>query len=171
MSGIEVKIIEDRVDLAILQPQMQKLFASVFGRKFTDAEWDHYYLNCPYGTATAFACFDKEVLVGFGGVIPQRLFDRAGNSYDYYLQTAIMIKKEYQNLVLFDQLMQSIHAYVCDRNSFVVAFPNDNTFLPFTKMFGWVLAEQYEIHQYVAGDKKKEIGANRRFVKNLRIDD
>jgi len=135
-------------ELQTVKPAVQALFKSVFGKPLTDRAWEHYYLNAPQGCSHSFDCFIEGRLAAHGGIIPQLLADDAGNSHRYFLQTGIMIDQQHRNLRLFNDLMQAIHVFVRDQQTFVIAFPNDNTFLPFTKMLKWRFVNEYRIRQY-----------------------
>ena len=134
---IEISSVKDTDDFLKIRNSFRDLFVRVFDKELSDEKWNHYYLNCPYGCATSFLYYSKEgSLIGHGGVIPQRLISQSGEVYDYYLQTAVMVDKECRNLLAFKKIMEAIHKYVVDKNTFSLAFPNDNSYGQFIKIFG-----------------------------------
>ncbi len=128
------------------------MFNRVFGKQLSDETWGHYYLNSPYGTSAVFAAYSGKEIIAHGGLIPQKLVSRDGEEYDYYLQTAIMVEKEHRDLHVFKKLMDEIHQYVMERKVFVMAFPNDQSFMPFVKLLKWRNVREYNIYQYVLAD-------------------
>lgn len=129
----------------------QDLFSEVFERPMADEQWKHFYINAPMGTTISFVYYHNSNMVAHGGLIPQRLISKNNDRIDYFLQTAVMVRKDYQNLILFKELMDTIDSYVTDRGTFSLAFPNKRTYLPFVKMLGWRLVREYSIRQYKRG--------------------
>jgi hypothetical protein len=149
---IEIIRVEGQQQLLNLKKDVQGLFIRVFGKQLSDEAWEHYYLNSPYGTSAVFVAYSGKDIIAHGGLIPQKLLSREGEEYDYYLQTAIMIEKEHRGLHLFKKLMDEIHQFVMEREVFDLAFPNDQSFLPFVKLFEWQNVREYSIYQYVLAD-------------------
>jgi len=149
---MEIIRVEGRQQLLNLKKDIQSLFKRVFGKQLSDEAWGHYYLNSPYGTSTVFVAYSGKDIIAHGGLIPQKLVSRDGEEYDYYLQTAIMIEKERRDLHVFKKLMDEIHQYVMEREVFDLAFPNDQSFLPFIKLLEWRNVREYNIYQYVLAD-------------------
>jgi len=149
---MEIIRVEGRQQLLNLKKDIQSLFKRVFGEHLSDEAWRHYYLNTPYGTSTVFVSYSGRDIIAHGGLIPQKLISREGKEYDYYLQAAIMIEQEYRNLDIFKKLMDEIHQYVMEREAFVLAFPNDKSYLPFIKLLEWRNVREYNIYQYILAD-------------------
>lgn len=131
-----------------IKRDFQDLFLSTFKKPISDKQWQHFYLNVPFGQTISFVYYDNDIMVAHGGLIPQRLISKRGEKVEYFLQTAIMVREKYQNLLLFKELMDAIDSYVAGSGSFVVAFPNKNTYLPFVKMLRWKMVLEYDIKQY-----------------------
>ncbi len=138
-----------------IKNDFQDLFKNVFDKDINDVKWMHYYVNNQLGVTVSFAMYDEDIMVGHGGIIPQRLKSKGGNRVNYFLQTAVMFRKEYQNLALFKELMDTISNYVKKNKTFVLAFPNAKSYLPFVKLLGWKLVTEYSIKQF-SMDKKNQ---------------
>ena len=149
---MEIIRVEGEQQLLNLKEDVQALFNSVFGKQLSDETWGHHYLNSPDGTSAVFAAYSGKDIIAHGGLIPQKLVLRDGEEYDYYLQTAIMIEKEHRNLHNFKKLMDEIHQYVMEREAFVLAFPNDQSFMSFVKLLEWRNVREYNIYQYILAD-------------------
>lgn len=157
-----IEMADTRARLLEIKQDIQELFLEVFERPFTDKEWEHFYLNNPAGQTISFFCYNGKELVAHGGIIPQQLFAHTKEIIPYFLQTGIMVRKKYQTLVLFKELMDAIHSYIEKKNTFVIAFPNDKTYLPFVKMLGWTCVKQFAIghYEYNAGASFQESSDN-----------
>jgi len=142
-------MIDTREKQLDIKKDFQDLFLDAFKKPMSDVQWEHFYINCPVGQTISFVCYDGALMVAHGGLIPQRLLSKSGEKIDYFLQTAIMVREKYQTLVLFKELLDRMTDYVTNHRSFVVAYPNKNTYLPFVKMLGWRMVRQYDIGQYV----------------------
>ena len=127
---------------------VQILFLEVFKRRLTDQLWGHFYENGPYGCATAISVSKGSSLVGFVGLLPQKLISTSGKEFDYFLQTGLMIKSNYRDLHLFTMLMHRVHSIVDDKKQFVMAFPNKTAILPFRRILNWRQLYQFHIRQY-----------------------
>lgn len=150
---MEIIRVEGRQQLLNLKKDIQGLFNRVFGKHLSDEAWRHYYLNSPCGTSTVFVSYSGRDIIAHGGLIPQKLITREGKEYDYYLQTAIMIEQEHRNLDIFKRLLDTIHQYITEKGVFDLAFPNDQSYLPFIKLLEWRKVREYNIYQYViSGD-------------------
>jgi hypothetical protein len=148
MPTANIVCIEGAEKLLAIKKDVQELFERVFGKTLCDDAWSHFYMNAPYGCATVFVCYGKSNIVAHGGIIPQRLISKNGSVHEYYLQTAIMVDEDYRNLYIFKKLMDSIHRYVTKKDTFSLAFPNDNSYLSFIKMLRWRKITEYSIRQY-----------------------
>ena len=159
-----------------IKSDFQNLFLHVFQKSLDGIQWEHFYLNCPYGQTVSFVYYHKNIMIAHGGLIPQKLLSREGREYDYYLQTAIMIEEEHRNLHIFKKLMDEIHQYVVERNAFDLAFPNDKSYLPFIKLLEWQNVMEYNIYQYVLTDDCASLDqyykdTERDFTYSLNLDD
>ena len=159
-----------------IKSDFQDLFLQVFQKSLDDIQWEHFYLNCPYGQTVSFACYSEDSMIAHGGLIPQQLISSEGRRVDYYLQTAVMVRKEFQNLVLFKNLMDNMGRYTEESRRFSLAFPNKNTFMPFVKMLGWKHVREYSVMQFkvVDGNNTYSTGSldreHERFEYDLDID-
>lgn len=162
---VDIICAEGATKLSAIKKDVQNLFYSVFEKPLTDNAWEHFYLNAPPGSSTSFVCYIGSDLVAHGGLIPQRLMSKDGKAHDYYLQTAIIVNKEYRNLRIFKELMDAIHRYVTDKGTFVLAFPNKNTYSAFIKMLQWRKIREYNIRQYTLADDTTPSGEDSRDVK------
>lgn len=143
-----ITILDNPSQLRSNQANIQALYANAFNNTLSDDSWRHFYLQAPLGCAKSFVCYVDNTLIAHGGIIPQQLSSVTGQTYDYFLQTAIMIEKRYRNLSVFCALLNAIQQYVDERDTFVLAFPNDNSYLPFTKILKWRPIREYSIQQY-----------------------
>ena len=146
-------IADNREKQLKIKNDFQDLFLQVFQKSLDDIQWEHFYLNCPYGQAVSFAYYHKNIMIAHGGLIPQQLISKGGSTVDYFLQTAVMVSKEFQNLALFKNLMDNMGRYTEECGRFSLAFPNKNTFMPFVKMLGWNPVREYSIIQYKVVDR------------------
>lgn len=144
---INLFIADSREKQLKIKSDFQDLFLQVFQRSLDDIQWEHFYLNSPYGQTVSFAYYHKNILIAHGGLIPQQLISKGGK-VDYFLQTAVMVSKEFQNLVLFKNLMDNMGRYTEEYGRFSLAFPNKSTFMPFVKMLGWNFIREYSIIQF-----------------------
>ncbi len=163
---VDITCVESKDKLLTIKKDVQALFIRVFKKPLDDKAWEHYYINAPLGPATVFVCYRKGDLIGHGGIIPQELISKDGKRFGYYLQTAIMIDEKYRNLRPFKELMDTIHRYVVDRKAFVLAFPNDSSYLPFVKMLQWRKITEYNIRQYTLGSVSAYLGMKDKGVIN-----
>jgi hypothetical protein len=149
LAKFEIKKIDSREGLIEIKSGMQALFSAIFGKEFSDSYWEHIYLNSPYGVSTAFiAENEKKEVVASVGIIPQQLIDSKKQPISFYLQSGLMIHQDYQNLILFNDLMQAVHNFINEKNTFDLAFPNHQSFGPFVKMLKWKHIRDYDIFQY-----------------------
>ena len=145
---INLFIADTREKQLKIKSDFQGLFLQVFQKPLDDIQWEHFYLNSPYGQTVSFAYYHKNIMISHGGLIPQQLISKGGRKVDYFLQTGVMVRKEFQNLALFKALMDKISKYIEEHDRFSLAFPNNNTFMPFVKMLGWNLVREYSIIQF-----------------------
>lgn len=131
-----------------IKKDFQGLFQESFDMSMSDYQWEHFYLKAPFGQTISFVYYFDNTMVAHGGLVPQQLISENGETFDYFLQTAVMVKKGYKNLALFKELMDSIGTYINNCKSFTIAFPNKQTYLPFVKMLGWKMVREYSIGQY-----------------------
>lgn len=125
------------------------LFKEAFGHSLPIDTWEHFYLHMPYGQTVSFTYYDGDTMVAHGGLIPQQLIDDHGRRIGYFLQTAVMVGKKFQNLVVFKSLLDWMDGYVEGKGLFSVAFPNQQSFLPFIKLLRWRNVHEYSIEQFV----------------------
>lgn len=173
MSDLSLKIIQDEKTFKSVQSQIQDLFLEVYGRRFSNKEFEHYYLKSPYGLSSLFALYEQDQLVGSTAIIPQKLksTDEKIQIY-YYLQSGMMIKKEHRNLNALNIIMKAIHQRVDDEKTFVMAFPNEKSFLPLTRVFKWKHVRDFSINQYRQGHSLSEKQAsNENYLYDLIFDD
>ena len=145
---INLFIADTREKQLKIKSDFQGLFLQVFQKPLDDIQWEHFYLNSPYGQTVSFTCYHKNIMIAHGGLIPQQLISNSGRTVDYFLQTAVMVSKEFQNLTLFKNLMDNMGRYTEECGRFSLAFPNKSTFMPFVKMLGWNLVREYSIIQF-----------------------
>ncbi|OVE81660.1 hypothetical protein BVY03_03405 [bacterium K02(2017)] len=145
---MKFNIYKNKNELLSIKDNVQNLFKMVFNRSLTDNEWEHYYLNSPLQDVVSFVGYENDTLIAHGAIIKQQLKDDQGNIFSYFIQTAIMVHPEHRNLLCFNSLMQTIHDYVNSANTFVMAFPNDNSYGPFIQMLRWHKITEYKIKQY-----------------------
>lgn len=132
------------------------LFEAVFGRRMNAAEWEHFYLQAPFGQTISFALYDADCMVAHGGLIPGRLLDTSGGVINYFLQTAVMVRKKYQTLVVFKSLLDWMSEYAREKGLFSMCFPNQASYLPFTKLLCWRMVQEYDICHFQSGDGSSE---------------
>jgi len=159
---MEFRLIDTKVKQKEIEEDFRDLFQEAFEKPISPRQWRHYYLDCPLGPTVSFVYYKDGIMTAHGGLIPQQLVSSDGKRVDYFLQTAIMVRKKYQTLLLFKDLLDTMGEYVVNRKSFAVAFPNHNTYLPFVKMLGWRMVREYMIEQYEvkAGvSAQSEVGA------------
>ena len=145
---INLFIADTREKQLKIKSDFQDLFLQVFQKSLNTIQWEHFYLNCPRGQTVSFTYYYKNIMIAHGGLIPQQLMSNGGRIVDYFLQTGIMVRKEFQNLVMFKNLMDKISGYVEEQDRFSLAFPNNNAYLPFVKMLGWNPVREYSIIQF-----------------------
>jgi hypothetical protein len=148
----EVEVIGTREGQAAIKNDFQDLFLEAFKKPLPDAEWEHFYLNCPFGQTVSFVCYDGDAMIAHGGLIPQQLVSNDRGKINYFLQTAIMVRERYQTLFWFKDLLDNMASYLEGHGSFAVAYPNNNTYLPFVRMLGWRMVREYSINQYILMD-------------------
>jgi len=168
--------VKDAERLISIRQDVQELFKECFKKQLSTPLWEHLYLNCPYGNAIVFLAYNDSELIGHCGIIPQVLIDHKGNEIVYYLQTALMIDQRYRTLKPFNDLMGMIHSHIKKNNTFVIAFPNDQSFKPFVMMLRWRFITEYSINQYCISDHpdkslEKEEGVRSDFLYSQRLDE
>ncbi len=141
-------IADNREKQLKIKNDFQDLFLQVYQKSLDDIQWEHFYLNCPYGQTVSFAYYSKNIMIAHGGLIPQQLISKGGRIVDYFLQTAVMVRKEFQNLVLFKNLMDNMGRYTEECSRFSLAFPNKKTYMPFVKMLGWRCVRKFSVIQF-----------------------
>ena len=146
--AIDVFCLDTVNKLTAVKTGLQLLFLDVFRKPLTDAAWEHYYLNGPYGIATSFVVSSEGRLVAHGGVIPQQLVSPSGKIQRYFLQTGVMVAPQFRTLHIFQKLIDTIDAYVENQQTFVMAFPNQQSFSPLIRMMMWKQIRESGIRQY-----------------------
>lgn len=153
VEAIDIVCLDTAKKLNVVKGDVQSLFGEVFHKPLTDKAWEHYYINAPDGNAVSFICHWEGKLVAHGGIIPQKLIAKDGSVQSYFLQTAVMVASKFRTLHVFKKLMDAIHAFVEGQRSFVLAYPNDQSYSPFIKLMQWNQIREYVIRQYALADR------------------
>ena len=119
-------------------PEVASLFAACFDRPLCRSVWEQFYLSSPYGPSVGVLGFDGEALVGFYGLVPQRLFGPAGGSLDYMLGITLMLHPSRRAGGAFLELVgAAMEAARAEAASFVMGFPNEQSYRPLARLFRW----------------------------------
>lgn len=119
----------------LLKLHFQKFFYEIFGKKLTDKDWQHQFVNSPYNDSPLFLALDNGKIVGSALMIKQKAFI-SGYFYYYYLFTTSAILKDYRSKGVYAKLLELQKDYAKNNKAdFIFAFPN-NTAYPVLKLFG-----------------------------------
>ena len=134
----DVEVISNQHELEDCYQDIASLFSRAFGRDLSRTLWEQYYVENPYGPPRVVILVKDRELVGHYGLVPQTLVGTDGHIVPYYLAITLMMAPEHQNtqnfVLLVSRLLEAAHDSKCN---FLLAFPNQRSFLPLNKLFGW----------------------------------
>lgn len=137
MKAVQIQTVEEAQSI---KGAVAALFEEVFHRPFSADAWERYYYNNPYGAPLITVLYDDGNIIGHQALIPQVMCDRAGQPHPYLQSISTMVHPQHRGLPVFHQLVSSSmdQAHLSGAE-YILGFPNDNSYLLFTRLFRWHL--------------------------------
>lgn len=113
------------------------LFSKVFNRKMSLELWKWRFVENPFGKGIIKLLFDNRMVVGHYAVIPTRI-QIAGRIVNAVFSMTTMTHPDYRGRGIFAALAKETYEEAWQKGaSFVYGFPNNNSYLGFTRKLGW----------------------------------
>lgn len=151
--------------------KIKQLFLKCYGRNIGHCKFGQLYKKNPYGTPRGVALKEGKDIVGFYGLVPQKVSKFRGGvkkSKHYLLGVSLMVSPEFRGVKGLQYIMTKTNNHLSNTNySFILGFPNENSYLPLTKIFNWKMLVESKLHEVDVNKSMKggEIKKGRRFAK------
>ncbi len=128
---------------------VERLFQSTFGYSPNKTAWSRFYFVNPYGDAIAALGWSGDQLVGHHALVPHVVTDAQGKTYRYYLAMSLMLHPEHRSFPAFHRLVATTtDAARRAEASFILGFPNSNSYALFQRTFGWKTLIETELYNW-----------------------
>ncbi len=127
-----------------LKAPLQGLFELCYSASLSDAQWHYLYLAPPLGNAISVAAWDDEGLVGHWAVTPMTAVHTAtGERIVHGRGMALAIAPRGRAFGVLPELFHHVKPALLERGlDFVVAFPNQVSFMPLRIICGWKILHE-----------------------------
>jgi hypothetical protein len=121
--------------------EIKNLFEICYGSRINDKKFGQLYEKNPFGETRGIALKKGSNLIGFYGLIPQRLSKQSTKEIGhikYLLGISLMIAPTFRGISTLSKIMKKMNAHVDDTDFVtVLGFPNEQSYFPLTTIFGW----------------------------------
>ena len=142
---VEYQIIEEK-DLKIKHKEsFFKLFSKSFERDLSQREWEHLFINSPYGNSILILGLHENEVVGSTNLIPQKLIIQ-GKCYEYYLLATSAVDEEFRSEGVYLKILaKAKDVLISGSKEFLLAFPNKKAYPLLIKLLQFIALEKREI--------------------------
>jgi len=130
-----------------LYQEVGQLFSSCFNENLDYKHWKEFFLGSPFGSSVGVSGYVDGTLVGFYGLIPQRLMRQASKDLEYFLGVSLMIHPDHRGTAFFDLLEAAFATARRTSSLFILGFPNANSYLPLVRLLNWRLLLETEFFE------------------------
>ncbi|MBX0331336.1 GNAT family N-acetyltransferase [Oscillochloris sp. ZM17-4] len=147
---MKVKLIASAAEARAALGDVTALFQSAFGRELDMRSWSDYYFENPYGDPIVALGYSDDMLVGHYALVPQKLVDRAGQGYPYYLGISLMLHPQYRKgfLAFYELMNTALGAARARELPFLLTFPNANSFQLIEHGFKWQMMVETGLYNW-----------------------
>lgn len=132
------------------EDQIKRLFIKCYDKKISKKKFDQLYKKNPYGESRAIALKKSDELIGFYGLIPQKISKRLNEkklSMNYLLGVSLMISPEFRDVSTLAVILKRVDKHIGKTNYItVLGFPNEQSIIPLTTLFGWNIVEEAKFY-------------------------
>lgn len=150
--------------------KIKDLFVRCYGREIGNCKFDQIYEENPCGNPKSVALTKSKKIIGFYGLIPQKLSKLKGGikrSKSYLLGVSLMVSPQFRGVKGLQYIMNKANEYLSKtKYPFILGFPNEYSYLPLTRIFKWRLLEEAKVHEVdVKNDvEDRKIKEGREFI-------
>jgi len=137
---MRIEILHSVEEARAILEEAAALFRVCFNRELDRRRWSQLYFLNPYGPPLVTLGYsDAGELIGYSGMIPQKLLGADGQEYDYSLSISLMVDpRRREGFATFYSLFSAATTAARERGvPFLLAFPNANSYLLIKHGFGW----------------------------------
>lgn len=146
---MKVTLIRSAHEAEAVFGDVDRLFQRVFGYCPDRKAWSRFYFVNPYGDAIVALGWSGELLVGHQALVPHAITDSSGREYRYYLAMSLMLHPDHRGFPAFYRLVATTTAAARQEGaSFLLGFPNSNSYALFQRAFGWKTLLETELYNW-----------------------
>jgi hypothetical protein len=145
----EIRVAQDVHAVNGIYDEVRQLYQECFRESLPGPVWDQFYRHCPRGAGAAVLVESGGKLMGFYGLIPQFLVDSEQEELQYLLGMTLMLHPDVRGASVLTEMMKATSDYAREnRFSFVMGFPNENSYFPLTRLCRWTMIEEAGCYRF-----------------------
>jgi len=160
-------------DILENETRLKSLFLKNYGRRIEEKKFRQLYRCNPFGEPKAVVIKANNCIVGFYGIIPQKIKKRSEGknvSEKYALGVSLMINERYRGISALSMIVRLIEKELIGEHfEFLLGFPNENSYAPLAKIFGWRKLKEAVFLKYNFENVKSRSKVKIEYNENIKI--
>ena len=132
--------------------EIRNVFEKSYGEKIDAKKFRQIYECNPFGETKAVALKYDQKLVGYYGIVPQKLTleaDEKNEHKSYALGTSLMVLPQFRGMTALSKIMEKVDNHLKGSDfEFLIGFPNEESFTPLSRLLGWKVIISTRFFEY-----------------------